>query len=192
MKTNSPLGDEEIVALYWQRSERAITETDYKYRPFLLMLANNIVHDPLDSEECLNDTYISAWNAIPPARPVFLKAFLSTIMRRIAINRYRANSCQKRVASEFSVSLSELEAFTASDSDVNSEIETAALAKAISRFVRALSERQAYIFISRYYFAQPIAKISHDLGCSDSTVKRELAAIKNRLKTHLESEGYTV
>ena len=140
----------------------------------------------------MNDTYIGVWNAIPPTKPTFLKAFLSTLMRRIAINRYRANQCQKRVASEFAVSLSELEDFAQSESDIQTQIKTAELAKAISRFVRMLSERQSYIFISRYYFAQPIAKISKDLSCSDSTVKRELAVIKKQLKAHLESEGYTL
>ena len=186
------MSDEQIVELYWQRDEQAIKETDIKYKSFLLSVAINIVHDMCDSEECLNDTYFGAWNAIPPARPVALQAFLGAIMRRTAIDRFRANNCQKRVASEFTVSLSELEDFIADDSDMNAEIEAKELGKIISNYVRSLSDRQMYIFVGRYYFAEPIAKICEELGCSISTAKREIKAIKNGLKEKLESEGFIV
>ena len=111
MKPKATLSDETIIELYWSRNEQAIKETDIKYKAFLLSVANNIVRDMRDSEECLNDTYIGAWNAMPPARPVLLKSFLTTIMRRIAINRFHANNRQKRIASEYAASLSELENF---------------------------------------------------------------------------------
>ena len=184
------LRDEQIVALYWQRDEQAIKETDRKYSKYLLSIANNIVHNVRDNEECLNDTYVGAWNAIPPARPVFLQSFLAAIMRRIAINRFRANNCQKRIASEFAVSLSELENLIADESNLETEIETKELAKIISDFVKTLPERQMYIFVSRYYIADPLLSISKELGCSISTVKRELETIKTGLKKRLESEGY--
>ena len=87
-KANSVMSDEKIVDLYWQRDEQAIKETDIKYKKFLLSVAMNIVHDMCDSEECLNDTYNGAWNSMPPARPILLQSFLSTIMRRTAINRF--------------------------------------------------------------------------------------------------------
>ena len=184
------MSDEKIVDLYWQRDEQAIKETDIKYKKFLLSVAMNIVHDMCDSEECLNDTYIGTWNAIPPARPVALQAFLGSIMRRTAIDRFRANKRQKRIASEFTVSLSEIEDFIADDGDMTAEIETKELAKSISNFVRSLPDRQMFIFVSRYYIADPISTISKELGCSVSTVKREIEAIKIGLKKHLESEGY--
>ena len=186
------MSDEKIVDLYWQRDEQAIKETDIKYKRFLLSLADNIVHDMCDSEECLNDTYIGAWRSIPPARPILLQSFLATIMRRTAINRFNANKRQKRIASEFSVSLSELEDFIADDSDMNIEIEAKELEKSISNYVRELPDRQMYIFVSRYYISDPLTKICKELGCSLSTVKREIEAIKNGLKKHLESEGHTV
>ena len=186
----STMSDEQIVELYWQRDEQAIKETDIKYKKFLLSVEMNIVHDMCDSEECLNDTYIDAWNAIPPARPVALQAFLGSIMRRTAIDRFRANKRQKRIASEFTVSLSELEDFIADEGDMTAEIETKELAKSISNFVRSLPDRQMLIFVSRYYIADPISTISKELGCSVSTVKREIEAIKIGLKKHLESEGY--
>lgn len=192
IKANSVMSDEQIVDLYWQRNEQAIKETDIKYKKFLLSVAMNIVHDMRDSEECLSDTYIGAWNSIPPARPVLLQSFLSTIMRRTAINRFNANKRQKRIASEFIVSLSELEDFISDNGDVNTQIEAKELAKSISNYVRTLTDRQMYIFVSRYYIADPLAKICKELGCSISTVKREQETIKNGLKKHLEREGYTV
>ena len=188
--SKKPLSDQEIIALYWAKDEQAIAETDLKYRKYLFSIAYNILHESADCEECLNDTYIGAWNAIPPARPILLQSFLSTIMRRTAINRFNANKCQKRIASEFTVSLSELEDFIADDGDMTAEIETKELAKSISNFVRSLPDRQMFIFVSRYYIADPISTISKELGCSVSTVKREIEAIKIGLKKHLESEGY--
>ena len=191
-KQTATMSDEKIVDLYWQRDEQAIKETDIKYKRFLLLLANNIVHDMCDSEECLNDTYIGAWNSIPPARPVLLQSFLATIIRRTAINRFNANKRQKRIVSEYTVSLSEFEDFIADEGDMDVEMETKELAKSISNYVRSLPDRQMYIFVSRYYIADPLAKICKELGCSLSTVKRDIEAIKSGLKKHLESEGYTV
>ena len=191
MELKSPImSDENIISLYWQRDEQAIAETDRKYGKFLLRIANNIVHDVRDNEECLNDTYIGTWNAIPPARPTFLQSFLATIMRRTAINRFHANNRQKRVASEFAVSLSELEDFIAVTDDMETKLEEKELTQLVSNFVRSLSDRQMYIFVSRYYIADPLLTISKELGCSVATVKRELAKIKTSLKKRLESEGY--
>ncbi len=186
MKPQTTLSDETIIELYWRRDEQAIRETDIKYKAFLLSVANNIVSDRRDSEECLNDTYVGTWNSIPPARPTLLKSFLAKIMRRVAINRFHANHRQKRIASEYAVSLSEFEDLVTNSERTEAEIETKELAKAISDYVRSLSDRQMYIFISRYYIADPISKISSDLGCSISTVKREITAIKNGLKNILK------
>jgi len=192
LQTTGVLTDEQIVELYWRRDESAIRQTDVKYRRFLLSLANNIVRDLRDGEECLNDTYNGAWNAIPPAKPVLLQAFLGKIMRRTAINRFHANRTQKRVASEFAVSLSELGDFIADGTDMEREMETKELAKTISDFVRKLPDRQMYIFIGRFYIADPLSKLAGELGCSLSTVKREIEAIKKDLRKHLEREGYAL
>ncbi len=191
-KAEITMSDERIVELYWQRDEQAIKETDIKYRKFLLSVAYNIVNDTSDSEECLNDTYIGAWNSIPPARPTLLQAFLATIMRRTAIDRYKARKRQKRIVSELTVSLSEVEDFIADDYDIYFEADTKELGRAISDFVRSLSDRRMYIFMSRYYFARPIKEIAKLLECSESTVNKEIAAIKCDLKEKLEKEGYSV
>ena len=188
-----PMRDEEIIELYWLRDETAITETDRKYKSYLLTIAYNIVHDSLDCEECLNDTYIGAWNAMPPSRPRVLKAFLTTIMRRIAINRYHVNTRKKSIPSELSVLLSELGEWIADDSDsVSAEFDARRLAAVISDYIRALPERRKFIFMSRYYLAEPIDSIARELGLSRSMINKELAAIRSGLKEKLESEGYTV
>ena len=189
---SKPMSDADIIELYWQRDEQAIKETDIKYKSFLLSVAQNIVHDVRDSEECLNDTYVGAWNAMPPARPTVLQAFLATIMRRIAINRYKANRRHKRVASELTVSLSDLGDMLADEDDVSAEMQAKELAAAISRYVRALPDRRMVIFVGRFYMADPLMKIAQEVGCSLATVKREIAAIKDGLKKHLESEGYNL
>lgn len=191
-KAEITMSDERIVELYWQRDEQAIKETDIKYRKFLLSVAYNIVNDASDSEECLNDTYIGAWNSIPPARPTLLQAFLATIVRRTAIDRYKARKRQKRIVSELTVSLSEVEDFIADDYDIYSEADANELGRTISDFVRSLSDRRMYIFMSRYYFARPIKEIAKLLECSESTVNKEIAAIKCDLKEKLEKEGYSV
>lgn len=188
-----PMRDEEIIELYWLRDETAITETDRKYKSYLLTVAYNIVHDSLDCEECLNDIYIGAWNAMPPSRPRVLKAFLTTIMRRIAINRYHVNTRKKSIPSELSVLLSELGEWIADDSDsVSAEFDARRLAAVISDYIRALPERRKFIFMSRYYLAEPIDSIARELGLSRSMINKELAAIRSGLKEKLESEGYTV
>ncbi len=185
-----PISDEEIIELYWLRDENAIKETDKKYRKYLFNIAYNIVSDRDDCEECLNDTYMGAWNSMPTARPAVLQAFLSAIMRRSAIDCFKKKTRLKRGTSEFTQSFSELEEFIANDADMAEEIENKDLSKTINDYVRSLSERQMYIFMSRYYFSRPIKDIVKYLGCSTSTVKKEIAKIKEGLKIKLESEEY--
>ena len=184
------MSDEMIIALYWKRDERAIRETDFKYRKYLFAVAFGIVHDRGDCEECLNDTYMDAWNSIPPTKPNVLQAFLVTIMRRTAIDRYKTKKRKKRLSSELAVSLSELEGVIADEGDIASETDAKELGRVISDFVRSLSERRMYIFMSRYYVARPIGEIARLLGCSESTVNKEISAIKGELKRKLEREGY--
>ena len=182
----TPISDEAIIALYWTRNESAIKETDFKYRNYLFAVARNIVHGETACEECLSDTYLAAWNAMPPAKPNVLKAFLTTIIRRIAINRYHSNSRH----SEMTVSLSELEGILSDGDTTASALDVKELGRMISNFVRGLSARNRFIFIGRYYMAEPIDAIAKDLRVSRSTVNKALASIRKSLKEKLESEGY--
>ena len=187
-----PMDDEKIVELYWARNEKAIEETDFKYRKYLFSIAYNVLHDRLDCEECLNDTYLGAWNAMPPSRPNVLKAFLTIITRRIAIKRYHSYLRQNAIPSEMTLSLSELEDFVAGDEDVGADFDAERLGHIISDFVRSLSERRQFIFMSRYYIADSIDTIASDLNLSRSMINKELAAIRSVLKEKLESEGYSI
>ena len=184
-----PMDDEEIVALYWERNERAIEETDFKYKSYLLSIAYNVLHDRLDCEECLNDTYVGVWDAIPPTKPNSFLAFLTTVARRTAIKRYRRNLRKGTVPSELTVSLAELEEVIAVEDTLDAQMDAARIASVIGSLVWRLSERKRFIFMSRYYAASPIDVIAADLGVSRSMVNKELAAIRKALRTMLESEG---
>ena len=190
-KIKAPLSDEDIIELYWQRDESAIEETDFKYRKYLFTIAYNILYSNEDCEECLNDTYIGTWEAIPPERPNYLKAFLTTIIRRVSINRYNEKNREKRVPSNMTDSLEELGDIMAENSVIR-EMQAEELGKIISDYLRSLSKRQRYIFMSRYYMAEPIEKVARELGMSKSTVNKEIAVIKAGLKKVLEREGYRV
>ncbi len=189
-KSNGHLSDGEIVSLYLQRDERAIKETDAKYKQRLMSVAYNIVHNVQDCEECLNDTYVRTWNSIPPARPDSLQAFVISIMRKTALNRYKAMHRQKRVPSEMVSSLSELDDMLADSDAFYTEQQASELGALLTDFTNTLSDRRAYIFMCRYYLCRPIPQIAEKLGCSQSTVNKEIAAMKKELRQLLESEGY--
>ncbi len=186
----SVMPDVDIIELYWQRQERAISETDKKYGKYLFTIAYNIVHDKLDSEECVNDTYLGTWNAIPPARPGVFQMFLAKIMRGVAIDRFRANSAAKRISSEMMVSLEELDECISYECTVEQEQEQMEIARLLNSFLRALNERAQFIFVCRYYYADSIAGIAKMLSVSENTVYRELADMRRNLRQILEKEGY--
>ncbi len=186
------LSDSEIVELYWARNQDAIKHTDLKYRQYLLTVAQNILHDMQDSEECLNDTYLRTWNAIPPARPRALQAFLATIARRSAIDVHRKRTGPSQIPKSLMMPMDDFANMDLSQEDTYSSKECDALADAIGRYIHALPQRTRYIFVSRYYFAWPIEQIAKRIGCSQATVHREIAAIKSSLREFLAKEGYTV
>lgn len=178
--------DEQIIELYWQRNETAIQETDRKHGKLLFGIAYNILHDRLDCEECQNDTYLSVWNAIPPTRPIKFPAFITQIMRNIAINRFKEKTSKKRIPSELTVSMDDVNDILRSDETVETEYEAEEVGKIINNYIRQLSERQRYIFIDRFYLAEPVDTIANDLSISVPTVYREIDRIKQGLKLHLE------
>lgn len=186
------MDDEKIVELYWERDEKAIEETDFKYKNYLFSVAYNVLHDQLDCEECLNDTYLGAWNAIPPTRPNMLKAFLTTITRRIAIKHYNSLNKKSAIPSRMTVALSDLDYVLSDEESTIDSFDAETLGKIISSFILSLSDRQRFIFMSRYYIFEPIDKIAKDLNVSRSTVNKELSAIRCLLKEKLESEGYSI
>ncbi len=183
------LDDNQIVDLYWNRDERAIDETDKKYRNYLHTIAYNIVHDRLDCEECLNDTYLGTWNSIPPTRPNILQAFLARIMRNVAVDKYRKNHAAGRVPSELIVSLDELDEAMIYEDTSSEDATVAAVAEALNRYLKGLDEREQLIFVCRYYYADRIADIAKMMGVSEKTVSRALHSMRDRLRDELEKEG---
>lgn len=184
------LSDEAIIELYWKRNENAIAETDKKYKRYLYRIAYNILHDKMDCEECLNDTYMGTWSTIPPQRPSVFQAFLSKIMRNTAVTKYKRNTASKRVPSEMTISLEELSdtmpyALSAEEEHLLSEV-----SRIISEYLRSIPERSAFIFICRYYCSDKISDIADMLHISDRTVFRDLTEIREGLKERLIKEGY--
>lgn len=184
--------DEQLVELYCQRSADAISETDKKYGHFLFCIALNILHDAQDSEECQNDTYLGVWNAIPPTKPDVFSAFIAKIVRRIAVNRYKERTRKKRIPSEMTISIEDMENTLHSDNSVEYAYDAKELGKTISDYVRTLNERQRFIFIDRYYLAESVEYIAKELSVSVQTVYREIDKIKRGLKQHLERNEFFV
>lgn len=180
------IADEQIIELYWRREEKAIQETDKKYGQFLFRIAYNILHERFDCEECQNDTYLGVWNAIPPTRPTVFPAFITQIMRRIAINRYKEKASKKRIPSELTISMEDVNGTLHGDDSVAVKYEMAEVGKIINNYVRELSDRQRYIFIDRFYLAESVETIATDLSISVPTVYREIDKIKHSLKLYLE------
>ncbi len=180
------IADEQIIELYWRREEKAIQETDKKYGQFLFRIAYNILHERLDCEECQNDTYLGVWNAIPPTRPTVFPAFITQIMRRIAINRYKEKASKKRIPSELTISMEDVNGTLHGDDSVAVKYEMAEVGKIINNYVRELSDRQRYIFIDRFYLAESVETIATDLSISVPAVYREIDKIKHSLKLYLE------
>ena len=185
--------DEQIIDLYWDRNEKAIEETERKYQKYLYGVAYNILHDDPDCEECLNDTYLGTWNAIPPAKPSIFQIFLFKITRNLAIVRYKKNRAQKRIPSEMTVSLEELDQYITYNefsSPVDEDYHAHRLARIFSDYLRMLPDKKRFVFISRYYCSDRITDIAEMLRISDRTVFRMLTEIKAELKEILIKEGY--
>jgi RNA polymerase sigma-70 factor (ECF subfamily) len=188
----SIMPDKDIIELYWKRDERAITETDNKYHRYLYSIARNILSDNQDCEESLNDTYFTTWNKIPPSKPTIFQSFLSKITRDISIDKYRKNSAEKRIPSEITVSLDELDDCLAFEASAEESFIANQLSVILNSYLRGLSQREAFIFVSRYYYADSIESISKMLKISESTVFRDLTKIRQGLREKIEAVGYTL
>ena len=186
------LSDDTIIEMYWERNESAIRATDDKYGKYLFTISYNILNDRPDCEECINDTYLSAWNKIPPTRPGVLQRFLSKITRDISVDKYRKIHAQKRVPSELTVSLDELEECVASVAIEDENEAVTHISKVLNTFLLGLSRRDRFIFVCRYYYADPVKAIAKLLDISDKTVYRELAKLRADLREALLKEGIVV
>lgn len=182
--------DSRIVELYWDRSERAISETSSKYGAYCYAIAYHILADAGDADESVNDTYLGAWNSMPPHRPSVLSTFLGKLTRRISINRWRERRAEKRGGGQVPLALDELAEAVGAPDTPEQALDARELAAAVDRFLAALPELERDLFVCRYWFLAPVALLSEKFGFSLSKTKSMLFRTRQKLRTHLEKEGF--
>lgn len=183
------MDDDRIIDLYFERSESAISETSEKYGRYCYSISNNILHSQEDAEECVNETYLRAWNAMPPSRPSRLSLFLGKITRNLSLNRYKGYSTEKRGFGEMPLVLSELDDIIPSRSDVEKDIDHLLLVEALNSFLAEQPITKRIIFVQRYWYLIPIRDLAKMHGRSESQTKSLLFRMRNDLKAYLEKEG---
>ena len=184
--------DEQIIRLYFDRNETAISETDKKYGSYCMKIAMNILSSEPDSEECINDVWLKMWNSIPPSRPQNLAAYAGKITRNLSINKYKMRYAEKRIEGEFAVSLDELDDCVPGGDTMDTEQQAKLIGKSISDFLRGQKELARKVFVCRYFYCDSVSEIAERFGISESHVKTLLLRTRSKLKTHLEREGVTV
>ncbi|MBQ4064622.1 MAG: RNA polymerase sigma factor [Clostridia bacterium] len=181
--------DSAIVALYFDRSETAIRETERAYGRYGLTIAKNILGSREDAEECVSDAYMKLWSSIPPERPSRLGLYLGKIVRHLALNRRKALGAAKRGGGQYTVALEELTCDLASREDVEDVMENKRLSSLLEMFLRSLPSEKRVVFLLRYWYFKPVGEIASSLGFSISKVKMTLSRTRNELKVYLEKEG---
>ena len=179
--------DQKIVELYFERNEDAIRETARKYDAYCTSIAMNILNSPPDAEECVSDTYLRTWNSIPPQRPSSLRLFLATIVRRLAIDRYRSWHSRKRNR-ELELSFEELETCIPAREDTNPSL----LLSHINSFLAAQKQIDRVIFVQKYWYSLTPEQIGRDLGMTPGAVRTRLHRIRESLRVYLEKRGYSI
>ena len=182
------MDDKEIVKLYFDRDEKAISETKDKYGNYCFSISYNILHDKEDVDEVLNDTYLATWNTIPPAHPENLSTFIGKITRRLSINKFRSNNAIKRGGSQVVVSFEELQDCIG-DNSFNEKLQEKLLADTINEFLSDLKESDRKVFVCRYYYFDSIEDISKRFFYTKSKVKMSLKRTRDKLKDYLIKQG---
>lgn len=181
--------DEKIVSLFLNRQENAITECKSKYHSFLFAVSFNILKNKEDSDECVNDTYLGAWQKIPPEKPKFLRAFLSKITRNLSLNKLRFYSAEKRGGSEALLSLDELCDFISGDESIEDKIEEKELSKCIEKFLLKEKKDARILFVRRYFYFDSVKKLAEDFSMSENAVKMRLSRLRKALGEYLREEN---
>lgn len=181
--------DQQIIELFLQRNEEAVAKTEQKYTNYCRSIAVHILHDAEDTNEALNDTWLAAWNSIPPHIPNCLKTFLGRLTRNISLKRVRADNTLKHGSAEIRVIFEEVEDWLRSDQDIEQQISEQELAEGINRFLDSISASERNVFVRRYWYMQPIAEIAEQFDFSESKVKSMLMRIRKKLYARLKKEG---
>ena len=182
--------DKQIVELYWAREETAIIQTNVKYGSYCRSISMNILHSNEDTEECVNDTYLAAWNTMPPHHPAILSTFLGKLTRRISLDRWRMRSAEKRGGGEVILALEELEECVAARDDTEAAVIGKEMIGALHRFLNALPHTQRQVFLLRYWYLEPLQEISDRLGYPYQKTAAMLRRTRIKLRAHLQKEGY--
>ena len=180
--------DEEIIELFFERSEMAISELKAKYGRACLQTSYNILGDYLDAEECVNDSYLGVWNAIPPTRPNPLLTYVLKIVKNVSLNRYHRNHARKRDSS-YDLAVEELADFLAAPDSIEATLETKELTAVIEGFLEEQKTLNRVIFVRRYWFYDSYMQIAKRTGLSEKNVSVKLTRIREKLKNYLEERG---
>ena len=180
--------DCEIIDLLFERSEQAITELILKYETAVRKVVFHVLGDPQDVEECVNDTWLQVWGTVPPQRPESLGAYSCRIAKNISLNRYHANTAQKR-NSYYDAALDELECAVPALASVETEYDAKELAEYINRFLKGSSYDDRYLFLRRYWYADTVSEIAREMRLSNHAVSVRLFRIRKKLQSYLKKEG---
>lgn len=186
------MDDPGIIALYFDRDERALTATIEKYDRYCRTVAQNILGSPEDTEECVSDTWLRAWNSIPPARPDDLRAYLAKITRRLALDRLEKNTAVRRGGHESPAPLDELADILAAPDTPDDDLSAAALSDDIDRFLRTQPTRAADLFVLRYFYGESVGALALRYGLRPNAVSALLSRTRKKLKKYLMGKGYSV
>ena len=181
--------DQQIIELYWARDEDAIAQTHQKYGPWCRGIAMRILELREEAEECVSDTYLQAWNNIPPQRPNLFRAWLGRITRNLALTRYRKSHAEKRGGGQTALALEELRECVSGNETMEQREDSRAIAAALNRFLGGLPERQRNIFLRRYWHMSSIRDIASAYGMTEGQVRSMLHRQRQKLREALEQEG---
>lgn len=181
--------DSQILDLYWERNPEAISQTDQKYGAYCRQVSFQILRSREDSEECVNDTWLRAWNAMPPQRPGYLQAFLGKLTRNLSLDRWEHNRALKRGGGRTNLLLSELGDCIPAAGSLEQTMEDRAVSASISRWLRKQTSRNRVAFVRRYWYGDTLTQVAKRLGLSEGGTKSLLHRLRQSLKDHLEQEG---
>ena len=184
--------DGKIIDLYWARSQQAIEASQEKYGAYCHTIASRILEQEEDAEECVNDTWLRAWNAMPPQRPSILSAFFGKLTRNLSLDRWRRARAAKRGGSQVELALHELEDCLPDRHSPDEALEAGETAAIISGFLRHQPEKERKLFVRRYFHLEPLAQLAQEFGMTEGQVKSKLYRLRNKLKTELEREGVAI
>lgn len=184
------MDDNGIIQLYWDRDDQAISATSEKYGSYCRKIAQNILGDEQDTEECLNDTYLNAWNSMPTHWPEQLATFLGKITRNLSFNKYKHNNAEKRGGGEITLVLDELGDCVSGSDNIEQVIDRQEIIKAVNSFVRNLPLNKRNIFVRRCWYADSVSDIAKDYKMSQGSVSKTLERTRKQLKAYLEERGF--